>query len=73
MGMQIPLEECKRYCEEEDHRIYKKNNWRLITFKIARFTIKLITPIAKLNKETMSVLTSIGILSKNARGIKAII
>lgn len=33
--MLIPLEECKRYCEEEAHRMYKKNNWRPITLKIA--------------------------------------
>lgn len=34
-GMLIPLEECKRYCEEEVHRGYKKKYWRPITLKIA--------------------------------------
>lgn len=33
--MLIPLEECKRYCEQEAHRMYKKNNWKPITLKIA--------------------------------------
>lgn len=33
--MLIPLEECKRYCEEEAHRGYKKKYWRPITLKIA--------------------------------------
>lgn len=33
--MLIPTEECKRYCEKEAHRMYKKNFWRPITLKIA--------------------------------------
>lgn len=41
-----------------------------IEFEIS---IKLITPIAKLKRETMSVFTSIGISSNNARDIKEII
>lgn len=36
-------------------------------------SIKLITPIAKLNRETMSVLTSIGILNNIAKNTKIII
>ena len=36
-------------------------------------SIKLITPIAKLNRETMSVLTSIGISNNIAKNTKIII
>ena len=33
--MMIPLEECKRYCEEETNRIFRVKFWRPITIKIA--------------------------------------
>lgn len=34
-GMNISLEECKRFCEEEAHRQFKAKYWRPITIKIA--------------------------------------
>lgn len=33
--MLIPIEECKRYCEEEANRRFKAKYWRPITIKIA--------------------------------------
>lgn len=33
--MMIPIEECKRYCEEEANRRFKDKYWRPITIKIA--------------------------------------
>ena len=33
--MMIPIEECRRYCEEEANRRFKDQYWRPITIKIA--------------------------------------
>lgn len=33
--MMIPMEECKRYCEEETNRKFRAKFWRPITIKIA--------------------------------------